>query len=180
MTQNPKTRKVIDRLEIVTAYLSTGMVPTLFVKLFNAGDTYGKLREETGPVDAEDLDWWVTICMGVLDGENETLEQKAEADAELIEGQHKYIDQLRKEILGMEEARHRGVVMERARKAEIASLQKKIERNSYYTDSLHRHIDMLEGKCAHQQEIITMQKAKITELLSEAAANKKNAHSGMP
>jgi len=68
MTHDPKTRKAVDRLEIVTAYLSTGMAVTMFVKLFNAGDTYRQLREETGPIDAEELDRWANICMGVTDG----------------------------------------------------------------------------------------------------------------
>jgi len=175
MTQNPETRKVIDRLEIVKAYLSTGMAPTLFVELFNAGDTYGKLREETGPVDAEDLDWWATICMGVLDSEEVTLEMQFKAASVQIEEQNKTIDQLRKEILGMEEARYRGVVMERAHKAEIASLQKKIERNSYYTDSLHRHIDMLEEKCAYlqaeQRETLKEQREHLQSLAAQLSTN---------
>jgi len=67
MTHDPKTRKAVDRLEIVTAYLTSGMAVTVFTKLFNAGDTYRRLREETGPVDAEDLDRWANICMEVVE-----------------------------------------------------------------------------------------------------------------
>jgi len=67
MTHDPKTRKVVDRLEIVAAYLSTGMAVTMFAKLFNAGDTHRQLREEAGPVDAEDLDRWANICMEVAE-----------------------------------------------------------------------------------------------------------------
>ena len=60
-------KKTVGRLEIVTAYLSTGMAVTVFAKLFNAGDVCRQLREETGPVDAEDLDRWANICMGVAE-----------------------------------------------------------------------------------------------------------------
>jgi len=67
MTQDPKTRKAVVRLEIVAAYLSTGMAVTMFAQLFNAGDTHRQLREEAGPVDAEDLDRWANICMEVAE-----------------------------------------------------------------------------------------------------------------
>ena len=67
MTQNEQTRKVIDHIEIVAAYLSTGMAVTMFARLFNAGEAFRQLHEETGPVDAEDLDRWANICMGVAE-----------------------------------------------------------------------------------------------------------------
>jgi hypothetical protein len=65
MEQNQKTRTVRDRLEIVTAYLSTSLAGAMFARLYNAGDIYRQLREETGPIEAEDLDRWTDICMGV-------------------------------------------------------------------------------------------------------------------
>jgi hypothetical protein len=68
MTQISESRKaVLDRLEIVVAYLSTNMAVTMFTRLFNAGDIYRQLFEETGPVDAEDLDRWADICMKVME-----------------------------------------------------------------------------------------------------------------
>jgi hypothetical protein len=68
MAQIAESRKaVLDRLEIVTAYLSTSMAVTTFAKLFNAGDTHRSLFEETGPVEAEDLDRWADVCMGVME-----------------------------------------------------------------------------------------------------------------
>jgi hypothetical protein len=68
MTHIPESRKaVLDRLEIVVAYLSRNMAVTSFAALFNAGGIYRPLFEETGPVDAEDLDRWVDICMGVVE-----------------------------------------------------------------------------------------------------------------
>jgi hypothetical protein len=68
MTQISESRKaVLDRLEIVVAYLSTNMAVSTFAALFNAGDTYRSLFEETGPVDAEDLDRWADICAGVME-----------------------------------------------------------------------------------------------------------------
>jgi hypothetical protein len=66
MTQiSPSRKAVLDRLEIVTAYLSGNMAVTSFTELFNTGGIYRPLFEETGPVDAEDLDRWTDICMGV-------------------------------------------------------------------------------------------------------------------
>ena len=68
MTQISQSRKgVLDRLEIVTAYLATNMAVTSFAELFNAGGIYRQLFEETGPVDAEDLDRWTDICMKVAE-----------------------------------------------------------------------------------------------------------------
>jgi hypothetical protein len=68
MTRISESRKgVLNRLEIVTAYLTTSMGVTSFAALFNAGGIYRMLFEETGPVDAEDLDRWTNICMGVIE-----------------------------------------------------------------------------------------------------------------
>jgi hypothetical protein len=72
MTRISESRKaVLDRLEIVTAYLATDMAVTSFAELYNAGGIYRMLREETGPVDAEDLDRWTAVCMKVAGGEEE-------------------------------------------------------------------------------------------------------------
>ena len=169
MTQNPKTRKAIERLEVVNAYLSTNMALTVFVELFNGGDVYEKLREETGPIDAEIIDWWVTICMGVLDEEDGLLEKKARSDAMMIESQKKFIGHLKETIAEKDEVYNRSIVMTRAYKAEIASLQKKIERDSCFFESLQRLNTALEGKCAYQQEVIAEQKTRLEALLAEAA-----------
>ena len=67
MAQNEKTRKAVIRLEIVAAYLSTDYAVTVFTRLFNAGDIYGYLPRPGGPIDAEDLDRWADICMGVAE-----------------------------------------------------------------------------------------------------------------
>jgi hypothetical protein len=68
MTEVSESRKaVLDRLEIVVAYLSTNMAVTSFAELYNARGIYRMLREDTGPVDAEDLDRWADICMGVME-----------------------------------------------------------------------------------------------------------------
>jgi hypothetical protein len=67
MAHISESRKgVLNRLEIVTAYLATNMAVTSFAELFNAGGIYRMLFEEAGPVDAEDLDRWADICGGVI------------------------------------------------------------------------------------------------------------------
>jgi hypothetical protein len=72
MTQFSESRKtVLNRLEIVTAYLATNMAVTSFAELFNAGGIYRMLFEEAGPVDAEDLDRWADICMRVMEEEED-------------------------------------------------------------------------------------------------------------
>jgi hypothetical protein len=72
MTQISESRKaVLDRLEIVVAYLSTSMAVSSFAELYNAGGIYRQLFEETGPVDAEDLDRWTDTCMKVTEEEEE-------------------------------------------------------------------------------------------------------------
>jgi hypothetical protein len=68
---SPSRKALLDRLEIVTAYLSRDMAVTSFVKLYNAGGIYRQLFEETGPVDAEDLDRWAHVCMGVIEEEED-------------------------------------------------------------------------------------------------------------
>ena len=66
MTHISEPRKtVLDRIEIVAAYLSTNMTVTSFAELFNRGGIHRPLFAETGPVDAEDLDRWADICMKV-------------------------------------------------------------------------------------------------------------------
>ena len=81
MAYNEKTRKAVDRLEIVSAYLSRGHDAVMFARLYNAGDILRQLREETGPVDAEDLDRWADICMAVAeDAAREDSEDGGEPD----------------------------------------------------------------------------------------------------
>ena len=141
MTQNSKTLKavdkVIDRLEIVRAYLPMNMELTEFAELFNTSGVFHWLRTKTGAIDAVALDRWVTICMGVVDGE-EAAPEKSDATA-------------------------------RAYKAEIASLQQKIERDSNFIESLQRFHTALEGKCAYQQELIAEQKKQLEALLAVTA-----------
>jgi len=71
MTDNPLQRKAAYRLEVVAAYLRSGMAVTVFAQLFNAGGFFKKRLDadykETGPIDAEDLDRWADICMGVVE-----------------------------------------------------------------------------------------------------------------
>jgi hypothetical protein len=68
MTHISESRKaVLDRLEIVAAYLSTNMAVTSFAELFNRGGIHRPLFLETGPVEAEDLDRWTDICMKVTE-----------------------------------------------------------------------------------------------------------------
>jgi hypothetical protein len=62
MTESPKKLKAINRLEIVTAYLSGGYTAAMFASLFNAGDIYSYLRRETAPIEAEDLELWAGLC----------------------------------------------------------------------------------------------------------------------
>jgi len=67
MTENPKTRKTIIRLEIIKAYLETDSAVTVFADLFNKTDIFRSLRKRYGPIDAEKLDRWTNICMEVGD-----------------------------------------------------------------------------------------------------------------
>jgi hypothetical protein len=67
MTQDPKTHKVAKRLDVVSMYLSMGYAVNVFVEKFNHGEFYRKLRDDLGPIEAEDLDRWADICMGVAE-----------------------------------------------------------------------------------------------------------------
>jgi len=58
-------KRAIARLDVVQLYLMRNMAATMFARLYNAGDISRQLLEETGPVEAEDLDRWADICMGV-------------------------------------------------------------------------------------------------------------------
>jgi hypothetical protein len=58
-------KKAIVRLDIVQLYMTRNMAVTLFAKLYNAGDISRQLLEESGAVEAEDLDRWADICMEV-------------------------------------------------------------------------------------------------------------------
>jgi len=66
MTEFDEIRKrVLVRLDIIQMYMVRGMDVTMFTRLYNAGDISRQLREETGPIDAEDLDRWVTDIMEI-------------------------------------------------------------------------------------------------------------------
>jgi len=67
MTENSKTRKLVSRLEIVTAYLASDMAVTVFARMFNTTDAYKPLRKRNGPIEAERLDRWANICLEVSD-----------------------------------------------------------------------------------------------------------------
>ena len=98
MTQKEKILKVIDRLEIVTACLSQISEIEDFVRRFNAGDIYYNLLEETGTVEAVELERWINICMGVLDDEQSKQQKKAESDTAFIESLQRYIETLEGKI----------------------------------------------------------------------------------
>ncbi|MDR2942638.1 MAG: hypothetical protein LBV17_08630 [Treponema sp.] len=57
--------RVIIRMDIVQLYMARNMAVTVFAKMYNAGDISRQLLEESGPIEAEDLDRWTDICMGV-------------------------------------------------------------------------------------------------------------------
>ena len=63
MTEDTERSKAAYRLEVVAAYMGGDMAVTVFANLFNAGDIYGYLSKETGPIEAEDLDRWADACM---------------------------------------------------------------------------------------------------------------------
>jgi hypothetical protein len=66
MTEIEEIRKrAVVRLDIVQLYLMRHMAVTMFAKLYNAGDISRQLLEESGPIEAEDLDRWADICMEV-------------------------------------------------------------------------------------------------------------------
>jgi hypothetical protein len=58
-------KRAVVRMDIVQLYMMRNMAVTMFAKLYNAGDISRQLLEESGPIEAEDLDRWADICMGV-------------------------------------------------------------------------------------------------------------------
>jgi hypothetical protein len=58
-------KRAVVRLDIVQLYMMWNMAVTMFTRLYNAGDVSRQLLEESGPIEAEDLDRWADICMGV-------------------------------------------------------------------------------------------------------------------
>jgi hypothetical protein len=58
-------KRAIPRMDIVQLYMMRNMAVNVFTRLYNAGDISRQLLEETGPIEAEDLDRWEAICMGV-------------------------------------------------------------------------------------------------------------------
>ena len=66
MTDNPLRRKAAYRLEVVAGYLAGDYSASMFAALYNAGDIFSYLSEETGPVDADDLHRWAEACTGAV------------------------------------------------------------------------------------------------------------------
>ena len=60
-------RVIVDRIDIVSLYLSRSMDVATFARLYNAGDISRRMLDETGPVEAEDLDRWADICAEVAE-----------------------------------------------------------------------------------------------------------------
>ena len=118
MAYNEKTRKAVDRLEIVSSYLSRGHDAVMFARLYNAGDILRQMREETGPVDAEDLDRWADICMGVA--EDAAGEDGGEADL--------------------------SAAVIRSQRAALAAGREQAESDAAVIRSLNRYIAALEGR----------------------------------
>ena len=131
MTRNERTRKAVDRLEIVSSYLSRGHDATMFARLYNAGDILRQLREETGPVDAEDLDRWASICMGVA----EDAAREDGGEAELIGL-----------INAVETAGYQVDSIFQSCRAALAAERKKAETGEAVIRSLNRYIETLEGR----------------------------------
>jgi len=66
MSENEEIRKrAIVRMDIVQCYMMRNMAVTMFAKLYNVGDISRQLLEESGPIEAEDLDRWADVCMEV-------------------------------------------------------------------------------------------------------------------
>jgi hypothetical protein len=65
MTHDPKKRKAVDRLDIVSMYLSMGYAAAAFAEKFNRGEFYPALRRKAGPINARDLERGANVCMGV-------------------------------------------------------------------------------------------------------------------
>jgi len=98
MTEKEKIIKVIDRLEIVTACLSQTLDVEDFTRRFIAEDIYHHILEETGTVEAVELQRWINICMGVLDEEQSKRQKKEESDIALIKSLQRYIEALEAKI----------------------------------------------------------------------------------
>lgn len=58
-------KRAIARMDVVQTYFMRRMDVAMFARLYNAGDISWQLLEETGPIEAEDLDRWADACMGV-------------------------------------------------------------------------------------------------------------------
>jgi hypothetical protein len=72
MTETEEIRKkAIVRMDIVQLYMMRNMAVTMFARLDNAGDISRQLLEESGPIEADDLDRWADTCMEVEKKKNE-------------------------------------------------------------------------------------------------------------
>jgi hypothetical protein len=58
-------KRAMARMDVVRMYMARNMAVTMFARLYNAGRMSRQLLEETGPIEAEDLDRWAGICMEV-------------------------------------------------------------------------------------------------------------------
>jgi hypothetical protein len=58
-------KRAIVRMDIVQSYWMRRMEADMFVKLYNADDISWQLLEESGPIEAEELNRWAGICMEV-------------------------------------------------------------------------------------------------------------------
>jgi hypothetical protein len=72
MTQIFESRKaLVGRLEVVAAYLATGLKPDSFAYLFNAGFVRPDILEKIGPVNPEDLYRWEDACVEAMKEEED-------------------------------------------------------------------------------------------------------------
>jgi hypothetical protein len=86
-----KSKVIVDRLDIVSLYLSRNMAVTTFTRLYNAGDISRQLLEDTGPIEAEDLDRWADLCAGLA---AEGPPKEPGGDGPFVESLNRYIGAL--------------------------------------------------------------------------------------
>ena len=67
MTENSVARLAAARLEVVASYLASNTSVTVFTEVFNKTDIFKALRKRHGPIQAEKLDSWADLCMGVME-----------------------------------------------------------------------------------------------------------------
>ena len=163
MTENPKTRKAVIRLEVIKAYLETNMAVTAFARVFNTTDVYKPLRKRHGPIAAEELDRWANICMGGgrmikrflrLFAEYRTAENLSSYLMNECYRKNDKITELEKIITQKEKAQDLSAAIISGYKKDLAALQSKIVSDSNLIESLNRYIAALETKINHQNELL--------------------------